>query len=507
MARNLMIQGTMSNAGKSVITAGILRILKQDGIKAAPFKSQNMALNSFVTKEGLELGRAQAMQAEAAGIEPLSCMNPILLKPTSDTGTQVIVNGRSVGNMSAEEYYGYKKKLIPIVMEAYRKLSERYDVIVIEGAGSPAEINLQENDIVNMGLARMVDAPVLLVGDIDRGGVFAQLLGTVELMEEEDRKRIRGFIINKFRGDPEILKPGLELFRKYCSIPFTGIVPYLQLDIDEEDSLSERLRSSRNKTGAFDVAIIRLPHISNYTDFAPLENRPDCSVRYVSRKQELGKPDIVIIPGTKNTLDDLRKIKQDGLAEAIIFLYKNGIPVFGICGGYQMMGTEIADPENTEGGGEEAGLALLPMKTVFRKEKLTSQMSAKVSRNLTGFYEPLAGISCRGYEIHMGSAEYGEDVKSFSIAEDGRMNGCCCGNAAGTYLHGFFDSAEISEALVKALRSKSRKSDLEQTYSRETVKTGAEQEDISVIHSKEYERLAGVLRKSLDMPFLYSLIK
>jgi len=466
-----------------------------------------MALNSFVTKEGLELGRAQAMQAEAAGIEPLSCMNPILLKPTSDTGTQVIVNGKSVGDMSAEEYYGYKKKLIPVVMEAYRKLSGMYDVIVIEGAGSPAEINLQENDIVNMGLARMVDSPVLLVGDIDRGGVFAQLLGTVELMEEEDRKRIRGFIINKFRGDPEILKPGLRMFGKYCSIPFAGIVPYLHLNIDEEDSLSERLHSFRKTSGAFDIAVIRLPHIGNYTDFAPLESRQDCSVRYVSRKQELGTPDIVMIPGTKNTLDDLRKIKREGLADAVISLYKSGIPVFGICGGYQMMGTEISDPENMEGGGEEEGLGLLPMKTVFRKEKLTSQMSAKVSRELTGFYEPFSGIGCRGYEIHMGSAEYGEGVKCFSTAEDGRMNGCFCGNAAGTYLHGFFDSAEISDALVKALCNNSRKPDPERTCSRGTVKAGTEHEDISVIHSKEYERLAGVLRKSLDMPFLYSLIK
>lgn len=502
-----MIQGTMSNAGKSVITAGILRILKQDGISAAPFKSQNMALNSFVTKEGLELGRAQAMQAEAAGIEPLSCMNPILLKPTSDTGTQVIVNGKSIGDMPADEYYRYKKKLIPVIQEAYRKLAGMYDVIIIEGAGSPAEINLQENDIVNMGLARMINAPVLLIGDIDRGGVFAQLLGTVELMKEEDRKRVRGFIINKFRGDEEILKPGLKQFGNYCKIPFMGIVPYLHLNLDEEDSLSERLRNAVIAGDVFDIAVIHLPHISNYTDFALFENRQDCSVRYVQRKQELGKPDIVFIPGTKNTINDLRQIRQEGLAAAVISLAGRGVPVFGICGGYQMMGTEISDPDNMEGGGKETGLSLLPMKTIFRKEKLTSQVSAKVCRKLTGFYAPLSGIRCSGYEIHMGSAEYGEDAENFSMTEDGRLNGCFCGNAAGTYLHGFFDSAEITDALVKALYKRKKNAGPKAAFGQESIKSEKNQEDISVIHEKAYEYLAKVLRESLDMSFLYSLIK
>ncbi len=497
-----MIQGTMSNAGKSVITAGILRILKEDGIHAAPFKSQNMALNSFVTKEGLEIGRAQAMQAEAAGIEPLSCMNPVLLKPTSDTGTQVIVNGKSVGDMTAAEYFGYKKRLIPVIMEAYRELAKMYDVIVIEGAGSPAEINLQENDIVNMGLARMLDTPVLLVGDIDRGGVFAQLLGTAELLEKEDRERIHGFLINKFRGDPEILKPGLKQFQKYCSIPFAGIVPYLKLDLDEEDSLSERLQPRTaagcipDAAGIPDIAVICLPHISNYTDFAPLEGRPDRAVRYVRGTRELGRPDFICLPGTKNTLDDLRWLKKTGLFDAVSRLHCQGVPVFGICGGYQMMGTEISDPGNMEGGGQEKGFAMLPMKTVFRDGKLTKQVSGRISRCLTGFFAPFAGLPCRGYEIHMGLSEYAPAAEKFTVTEEGRMNGCLNAEAAGTYLHGFFDTAEITNALLTALWERKR-----------IGKAPEETRDISAIHEAQYAELAGTLRNSLDMSLLYRLIR
>lgn len=504
MTKNLMIQGTMSNAGKSIITAGILRILRQDGIHAAPFKSQNMALNSFVTKEGLEIGRAQAMQAEAAGLEPLACMNPILLKPTSDTGSQVIVNGKSIGNMPAEEYFRYKKELIPVILEAYRKLSETADVIVIEGAGSPAEINLQENDIVNMGMAKLVDAPVLLVGDIDRGGVFAQLLGTVELMKEEERQRIKGLVINKFRGDPEILKPGLVQFGKYCSIPFAGIVPYLSLDLDEEDSLSERLQRTEMpgragqvaSSGKTDLAVIRLPHISNYTDFAPFENRPDCHLRYVRNAEEIGSPDLIFLPGTKNTLGDLRWLRKEGLADGILHLAGKGTPVFGICGGYQMMGTEVSDPENTEGGGREKGLALLPMQTVFLEEKMTSQVSGRISSCLSGIFQPLSGLPCRGYEIHMGRTVCGPGAEIFSRADGGRVNGCLHGNAAGTYLHGFFDTAEIADAFLRALCM---------CRGDGTVREGGT--DRSAVHESQYDRLADVLRASLDMELLRKLLE
>ena len=351
MKGSIMIQGTMSNAGKSVLAGGLCRVLKQDGYSVAPFKSQNMALNSFITKEGLEMGRAQVMQAEAAGIEPAAAMNPILLKPTNDTGSQVIINGKPVGTMSAVEYYRHKKDYIPYIMEAYEGLKSKYDVIVIEGAGSPAEINLKQDDIVNMGLAELVDAPVLLAGDIDRGGVFAQLIGTVMLLEEKERQRIKGMIINKFRGDVSILKPGLAMLEERANIPVVGVsilkpglamleeranipvvgvVPYFYLDIDEEDSLTERFQKKDN-AGLVDVAVIRLPRISNFTDIAPLEALGEVSVRYVGSPAEFGAPDAVILPGSKNTIQDLLWMRQNGLEAKILRHASVGGLVFGIC--------------------------------------------------------------------------------------------------------------------------------------------------------------------------------
>ena len=312
MAKVIMIQGTMSNAGKSVLAAGLCRIFKQDGLKTAPFKSQNMALNSYITKDGLEMGRAQVMQAEAAGIEPEAAMNPILLKPTSNMGSQLIVNGEVRGNYPAAEYFKMKKSLIPDIMDAYNSLASRYDVIVVEGAGSPAEINLRENDIVNMGLAEMLDAPVLLAGDIDRGGVFAQLYGTAALLTEAEQKRIRAFVINKFRGDKEILKPGLAMLYERIQIPFAGVIPYMDVDVDDEDSLSPRLTSGRREA-LLDVAVVRLPHISNFTDFNALGRHPAVGLRYTDRPEDLGRPDLVILPGTKSTLADLDWLRRRGL--------------------------------------------------------------------------------------------------------------------------------------------------------------------------------------------------
>ena len=328
MAKVIMIQGTMSNAGKSLLAAGLCRIFRQDGYRVAPFKSQNMALNSFATKEGLEMGRAQVVQAEAAGIEPMVCMNPILLKPTDDEGSQVIVNGRSIGNMKARDYFAYKTQLIPVIKDAFRKLEEMADIIVIEGAGSPAEINLKENDIVNMGLAEMVDAPVLLVGDIDRGGVFAQLLGTVMLLEENEKARIGGLIINKFRGDASLLDSGIEMLEEKGGIPVAGVVPYMDIKVEDEDSLSERLSNRRkNRTagagdgqqagGYIDIAVMRLPKISNFSDMDVFEQFPDVAVRYVSRADEVGSPDLVIIPGSKSTIADLRWLRDTGLEDEI----------------------------------------------------------------------------------------------------------------------------------------------------------------------------------------------
>ena len=343
-AKVIMVQGTMSNAGKSFLVAGLCRVFMQDGYRTAPFKSQNMALNSYITKDGLEIGRAQAMQAEAAGIEPTVEMNPILLKPTSNVGSQVIVNGEVLGNMKAMDYYANKTRLIPEIEKAFQKLSDEYDVIVIEGAGSPAEINLKENDIVNMGMARIAKAPVLLCGDIDRGGVFASLYGTVKLLTEEEQAMIKGLVINKFRGDVEILKPGLSMIEEKTGIPVVGVVPMTPLDLDDEDSLSDRLTHT-GKKGGIDLAVIRLPHISNFTDFNVFERMEGVSLRYVGSTEELGVPDLIFLPGTKNTMDDLAWLRESGLEAAVLRCSAQKIPVVGICGGYQMLGELLEDPD------------------------------------------------------------------------------------------------------------------------------------------------------------------
>lgn len=355
MSKVIMVQGTMSGVGKSLMVTGLCRIMKRDGYRVAPFKSQNMALNSFVTKECLEMGRAQVMQAEAAGIEPLVCMNPILLKPTDHTGSQVIVNGRVLGNMNARDYFAYKRNLIPDIINAFRRLEELADIIVIEGAGSPAEVNLRENDIVNMGLAGLVDAPVLLVGDIDRGGVFAQLLGTLMLLREEERDRVKGLVINKFRGDVSLLDSGIEILEQKSGIPVTGVIPYMDIELEDEDSLTSRFAG--RKPGKIDIVVIRYPRISNFTDFNVFEQIPDVSVRYIASVEELGCPDLIFLPGSKNTMGDLDWMRQNGLEEAIKKL-AGKIPVCGICGGYQMLGERITDFEGLEAGGSMKGMGV-----------------------------------------------------------------------------------------------------------------------------------------------------
>ena len=359
MAKTIMIQGTMSNAGKSVLVAGLCRVFKRLGYKVAPFKSQNMALNSFATVEGLEIGRAQAMQAEACGLEPIVNMNPVLLKPTADSTSQVIVKGKSIGNMSAREYFAFKTSLIPEINEAFRNLCSDNEIIIIEGAGSPAEINLRDNDIVNMGLADMINAPVLLVGDIDRGGVFAQLYGTYMLLSEREKELLKGMVINKFRGDKTLLAPGIEMMKDKMDVPFVGVIPYMNLNIDDEDSLSSRFEKREQKI--IDIVAIKLPHISNFTDLDVFEQFPDVSVRYISDVEEIDSPSLIVIPGSKNTLADLRWLKETKIASKILELKDKGIPIIGICGGFQMLGEEISDPHNTEEGGKENGLRLLPL--------------------------------------------------------------------------------------------------------------------------------------------------
>lgn len=496
-AKAIMIQGTMSGAGKSLLVAALCRIFRQDGFRVAPFKSQNMALNSYVTRDGLEMGRAQVMQAEAAGIEPDVRMNPILLKPSSDTGSQVIVNGEILGQMSAVDYFAYKKKLIPEILEAYESLAEENDIIVIEGAGSPAEINLRQDDIVNMGLAELVDAPVLLAGDIDRGGVFAQLYGTTELLQPEEKARIKGLIINKFRGDVDILRPGLTMLEEKTGIPVVGVVPYVRVDVDDEDSLAPVLEQKQGRKPV-DIAILRLPHISNFTDFTPLETHPLLGIRYVRTEKELGVPDLVILPGTKNTMDDLVWLKQQGLDAAVQKLAAAGTPVLGVCGGYQMLGEKLYNPEHLEGSLEElAGLGLLPTKTVFKNNKIRTRVFAEVMAG------PLAGAKMDGYEIHMGVTEIGGE--HFCLLENGQLEGCIAGNVFGTYLHGLFDTGELTERLAVWLAEKKGMS-AEEIRKLCSTEEGQQVQDKKTYMDRQYDILAEQVRNALDMEAVYRIL-
>ncbi|MBR4733086.1 MAG: cobyric acid synthase [Lachnospiraceae bacterium] len=508
MAKVIMVQGTMSNAGKSLVVAGLCRIFKQDGYRVAPFKSQNMALNSFITKEGLEMGRAQVMQAEAAGMEPMVCMNPILLKPTTDKGSQVIVNGEVLGNMPAKEYFKYKTKLIPDIVKAFQKLEEYADVIVIEGAGSPAEINLKENDIVNMGIAKLVDAPVLLVGDIDRGGVFAQLLGTIMLLEEDEKARIKGLIVNKFRGDKTILDPGITMLEERGGIPVTGVLPYMHVKLDDEDSLSERLTSKGR--GAVNVAVIRLPRISNFTDFSAFERIDGVKVTYVTRPEELADADIVILPGSKNTIGDLKWLRESGM-EASIYRFAQEKPVMGICGGYQMLGNVIADPESLEEGGSIRGLGLLGVETTLKAQKTTLQVRGTFEE-LEGFFSCLSGLAVEGYEIHMGDTRATDGQKSLTriceirqreegsaqtaAAGDFRMDGAICGNVCGSYVHGIFDQGDVAYRIAKALAD-----------GKGVTLRAPEESDYRAYKESQYDLLAAEMRKHLDVDAVYAMLR
>lgn len=482
MSKVIMVQGTMSNAGKSLLVAGLCRIFQQDGFRVAPFKSQNMALNSFITSEGLEMGRAQVMQAEAAGIPPMVCMNPVLLKPTNHTGSQVIVNGEVLGNMSARDYFAFKKTLIPDIKKSFKKLEEYADIVVIEGAGSPAEINLKQNDIVNMGMAEMVDAPVLLVGDIDRGGVFAQLLGTLMLLEEKEKRRVKGLIINKFRGDKSILDPGIEMLEEKGNVPVVGVVPYMELSLEDEDSLTERF--DRKSEGLIDIAVIRYPRISNFTDFNVFEQMPETAVRYVTSISELRHPDMIFLPGSKNTMGDLKWMRQNGLEAAVKKLAEE-IPVFGICGGYQMLGQEIFDPEGVEEGGQMRGMELLPVSTVLMPEKKRCQIEGRIER-LSGLFHVLSDCTFKGYEIHMGRTGTEEKIVVTSDKNE---------NIYGSYVHGLFDEGMIANAMVQALAEK-----------KGIEMENGEFEDYRTFKEKQYDKLADTLRMYLNMEEIYGML-
>ena len=487
MAKRIMVVGTMSNSGKSVVTAGLCRIFKQDGHRVMPFKSQNMALNSFITKEGLEMGRAQVMQAEAAGVEPSVLMNPLLLKPTNDTGSQVILNGEVIGTINAANYYERKSRFVPEIKKAFAALAERCDIVVIEGAGSPAEINLKKDDFVNMGLADMVDAPVLLVGDIDRGGVFASVYGTVMLLEPHERARIKGIVINKFRGDVALLQPGLDMLEKLVGIPVLGVIPYFHLDLDDEDSLCDRF--TRETHGAVDVAVLRLPRISNFTDFNPLERSGVLGVRYVDTPAAFGAPDLVILPGTKNTMGDLRWLRESGLEALVKKHAAAGGAVIGICGGYQMLGETLFDPHGVEEGGEMRGLELLPVRTLFAEHKTRTQTSGVFSCG-GGIFAPLSGASFEGYEIHMGVSEPTEDCAPVS------GGGAAAGAILGPYLHGLFDDPDLAGKLSLVLAARKGV---------DAAMPGGQ--SAAGYKDEQYDKLADILRGALDMDAVYRILE
>ena len=533
-AKAIMVQGTMSGAGKSLIAAGLCRIFAQDGLAVAPFKSQNMSLNSAVTPHGFEIGRAQALQAQACGIPAEPAMNPILLKPTTDVGSQVVVMGKPVANMAARDYFKYKTSLIPTVQAAYDDLASRRDVVVIEGAGSPAEINLKHNDIVNMGMAKMAAAPVLLVGNIDCGGVFAQLVGTHALLENDERRMLKACVINKFRGDVTLLQPGLDELERRMGVPVAGVVPYTPLDLDDEDGFSA-MQGSGAANALLDIAVVRLPHISNFTDLDALTALPEVRVRYVSHAEELGRPDLVVLPGTKATLGDLAWLRACNLDAALRQHAEAGGLVLGICGGYQMLGLEIHDPLGVEGGGYQEGLGLLPVRTAFTQEK-TLCSSAGTTVQLEGPFTSLSNLDVAGYQIHMGqttleggmpfcllgdaSDATGKTAQTYTCGNDngmaydqrgctpsnGRLNGdagqpayedgCIAGTVMGTYLHGLFDSVPFTQALIDMLLARK---------GMPGVRINAH--DRAARREQQLDMLADTLRTSLDMDLVYRILE
>lgn len=501
MAKSIMIQGTMSNSGKSFLTAGLCRIFTKDGYETAPFKSQNMANNSFVTKEGLEIGRAQAVQAMACRKEPVVDMNPVLLKPNSDMGSQVIIGGRVYGNMKAAEYFKYKSSLIPHILRAYENLSKKNDIIVIEGAGSPAEINLKDNDIVNMGLAKLLSSPVLLVGDIDRGGVFASLYGTVKLLEKEERARIKGLIINKFRGDMDILKPGIKMIEDLLHIPVLGTIPMISVDLEDEDSLAPRLDKTKAVEG-IDIAVIRLPHISNFTDFNILERIQGVSLRYVQSKDRLGTPDLIIIPGSKSSIADLLWMRKNGIEERIKRFVSNGGMLIGICGGFQMLGKTIEDRYEAEYGGGVEGMGFLDAKTYFEKEKLCTNYEGYISLKRGGGCKGEENTSqqerffIKGYEIHMGKTVNLGNASDMTEEKEG-CKGLSSKNGQvwGSYIHGIFDNEEFTEEILKDIAKK-------KGYGGEFEISRS-----NAYREEEFDKLADLIRANIDMKKIYRIME
>jgi adenosylcobyric acid synthase len=499
-AKVIMVQGTSSHAGKSILTAALCRILARDGYQVAPFKAQNMSLNSFVTPDGGEIGRSQAVQAAAAMVEPRVEMNPVLLKPEAEARSQVVVLGRPRAVQSAREYHTTKPAIWEEVTAALDSLRAEYDVVVIEGAGSPAEINLKDSDIVNMRVARYARAPVLLVGDIDRGGVFAQLVGTMELLEPEEQTLVKGHVINKFRGDPSLLTSGLDFLEERTGVPVAGVLPWFtDIHVPEEDSLGLPSGSGGEAETVVDVAVMRLPHIANFDDFDPLRHEPGVRVRYVAASEAFGSPDLVVIPGSKTTVDDLQWLRNEGLADRILDARAGGTPVVGICAGYQMLGRELHDPDGVESRRSVTeGLGLLPTSTTFLREKVTHQASGRVS-DARGLLGGCAGVELAAYEIHMGVSLREGPGGPFRIetrsggsvdSPDGALDEE--GLTLGTYLHGLFHNRELRRALLgQVARRKGA-----------TLPPPAGEIDPDA----EYDKLAALVREHLDMELVYRVM-
>ncbi len=496
MARALMVLGTGSFVGKSILVAALCRIFTQGGYRVRPFKAQNMALNSFVTPEGGEIGRAQAVQARACRVLPSVLMNPILLKPAGEAGCQVVVLGKPLAHMEARDYFHYKEKLLPVVEDSLRELASQGEVLIMEGAGSPAEVNLKEHDLVNLKAAELADAPCLLVGDIERGGVFAWLLGTLDLLLPGERARVKGLIINKFRGDPALLEEGLKFLEARSGIPVLGVVPYLHgIHLPEEDS--QALPSSGGGDprgeGLLEVRVLRLPRISNFTDFDPLSREPGVSLRYVEREGELRGAHLLIVPGTKSTIADLEHIEGSGLARALREIAAGGGVILGVCGGYQMLGKTICDPFGVESPvKEKQGLGLLPITTTFEPEKATHQVDALHLES---------GEELEGYEIHMGKTRMDAPLRPLfrikrkstgEVFEEGAVNEA--GNVMGTYVHGLFDSNSFRKAFLRGLRER-------------LGMTDPPGEGADFDPDEELDELAMRVREALDMERICSLVK
>ncbi|MBA7876817.1 MULTISPECIES: cobyric acid synthase [Citrobacter] len=500
MTQAIMLQGTASDVGKSVLVAGLCRIFYQDGLRTAPFKSQNMALNSGITPEGKEMGRAQIFQAEAAGITPDVRMNPVLLKPTSDRKAQVVLMGKVATDMDAVSYHEYKPKLRDQILSVYNSLAQEFDVLVLEGAGSPAEINLRDRDIVNMGMAEMAQCPVVLVADIDRGGVFASIYGTLALLHDHERARVKGVIINKFRGDVALLYSGIEQIEALTGVPVLGVMPWLDVDLEDEDGVAlQKGKYLRTDKRDIDIAVVQIPHISNFTDFNALAAQPDVRVRYVRQPEELAGADLVILPGSKNTLGDLVWLRESGMAHGVVQLHRNNVPVVGICGGYQMLGETIID-EVESGLGTLPGLGLLNTVTHFAQHKTTTLVEGQMSSSLPDWLVGTAGLSVRGYEIHMGETALTEECRSvMTLRKDGGnvADGAVTadGLAFGTYLHGLFDSDEFTRALVNGLRERKGLAPLDSTFHYAQYK------------SQQFDLLADAMRQHIDIEKIYTIMQ